>query len=141
MKNIVLIGNVGCGKTTLAQRLNGLAQDYKKTQSVEVINTTIDTPGEYLEYRAYLRNVMTIATDAELVLFMIDPLQERFMYSPGQAFSFPVPAIGVITKADKATEKQIETSKELLHLAGADPIFLIDSKSGTGMEELIEYLK
>ena len=49
MKKIMLIGHIACGKTTLCQRLNGLKQEYKKTQVIEVINHTIDTPGEYTE--------------------------------------------------------------------------------------------
>ena len=141
MKKIVLIGTVGCGKTTLAQRLNGLKQEYVKTQAIEVINTTIDTPGEYMEYRAYLRNIMTTATDADLVLFLFDATQERFMYSPGQAYSFPVPVIGVVTKADIATPKQLADAKELLELAGATTIFTVSSVSGEGIEALTEYLK
>ena len=49
MKRILLVGTIGCGKTTLCQALNGMALEYKKTQAIEVVNTTIDTPGEYLE--------------------------------------------------------------------------------------------
>ena len=48
MKKILLAGAVACGKTTLCQRLKGLAQSYKMTTSLEVVGTTIDTPGEYL---------------------------------------------------------------------------------------------
>ena len=54
MKKVLLVGSVACGKTTLAQRLNGLVRSYKKTQSIEVIGHTIDTPGEYLERRSLL---------------------------------------------------------------------------------------
>ncbi|MBQ4424468.1 MAG: EutP/PduV family microcompartment system protein [Lachnospiraceae bacterium] len=140
MKKIILIGTVSCGKTTLCQRLNGLKQIYKKTQALEVVNHTVDTPGEYLEHRSFLRSLMVTATGTELVLFLIDPLLERFMYSPGQASSFMLPVAGVVTKADLATEKQIRQAKELLELAGAHPIFVIDSISGTGMEPLIEFL-
>ena len=49
MKKIILAGHVACGKTTLCQCLNGMEMQYKKTQALEVINTTIDTPGEYLQ--------------------------------------------------------------------------------------------
>lgn len=69
MKRIMLAGTVACGKTTLCQRLNGLEQTYKKTQSLEVVGTTIDTPGEYLEHRAFLRGLVTkadLATDKQL---------------------------------------------------------------------------
>ena len=47
MKKLIFIGNIACGKTTLCQRLNGMEMSYKKTQALEVIHETIDTPGEY----------------------------------------------------------------------------------------------
>ncbi|MDO4492440.1 MAG: EutP/PduV family microcompartment system protein [Clostridia bacterium] len=140
MKKILLIGTVACGKTTLCQRLNGMKQDYKKTQAVEVINHTIDTPGEYLEHRALLRNLFVTAAEVDMVLFLIDPTAERFMYSQGQSAAFPVPVIGVITKCGIATEKQIALSRELLEMTGANPIYAIDSITGEGMEPLIEAL-
>ena len=141
MKKIILVGSVACGKTTLCQRLNGLKQDYKKTQALEVVNHTIDTPGEYLEHRSYLRNLMVTAVDTEAVLFLVNATQERFMYSPGQASAFSVPVIGVVTKTDLATQKQISQARELLELTGADPIFEISSIEGTGMDALIAFLE
>ena len=55
MKRIILVGPTASGKTTLCQRLNGLEQVYKKTQAIEVVNCTIDTPGEHLEHRSFLQ--------------------------------------------------------------------------------------
>lgn len=141
MRKIILVGHVACGKTTLCQRLNGLEQIYKKTQAVEVINFTIDTPGEYLEHRAYLRSLTVSSVDTDLVLFLQDATSERFMFSPGQSAAFPIPVIGVVTKVDLATEKQVEQAVELLHLAGADPVFRISSIRGDGMDALMEYLQ
>ena len=97
MKKILLVGSVACGKTTLCQRINGMEQVYKKTQALEVINQTIDTPGEYLEHRSLLRALVVTAVDVEQVLFVLDPTQSRYMFSPGQAAAFPVPVAGVIT--------------------------------------------
>ncbi len=140
MKKLLLVGAVSCGKTTLCQRLNGLRQEYRKTQALEVVNHTIDTPGEYLEHRSYLRNLMVTATGTELVLFLIDPTQERFMYSPGQATAFMLPVAGVVTKADLASPEQLARARELLELAGADPIFTVSSVDGTGMDALLRFL-
>ena len=140
MKKVIFVGTISCGKTTLCQRINGLAQEYKKTQALEVVNNTIDTPGEYLEHRAYLRNLMVTATGAETVLFLIYPTQERFMYSPGQAAAFMLPVAGVVTKADIAEPEQISRAEELLELAGASPVFVVSSLSGEGMDALINYL-
>lgn len=140
MKKILLVGSVACGKTTLCQRINGMEQVYKKTQALEVINQTIDTPGEYLEHRSLLRALVVTAVDVEQVLFVLDPTQSRYMLSPGQATAFPVPVAGVITKADAASEKQLVQAKELLELAGASPIFTVSSYTGDGIPYLLEFL-
>lgn len=141
MKKIILIGNVACGKTTLCQRLNGLTQTYKKTQALEVINQTIDTPGEYLERRSLFQALMVTSVEAEQALFLQDASQERFMYSPGQASAIPIPVAGVVTKIDMATEQQIKAAEELLTLAGASPIFKISSKTGEGIGDLLTFLE
>ena len=140
MKKIMLIGHIACGKTTLCQRLNGLKQEYKKTQTIEVINHTIDTPGEYLEHRALLRSLTVTSVDVDLVLFLQDATSERFLFSPSQSAAFPIPVIGVVTKTDIATPEQTAQAVELLELAGADPIFCVSSVNGDGMDALINYL-
>ena len=140
MKKILLVGSVACGKTTLCQRINGMEQVYKKTQALEVINQTIDTPGEYMEHRSLLRALVVTAVDVEQVLFVLDPTQSRYMFSPGQAAAFPVPVAGVITKADVASEKQLVQAKELLELAGASPVFTVSSYTGAGIPALMEFL-
>ena len=52
MRKVIMVGHVACGKTTLCQCLNGMEMKYKKTQALEVIHKTIDTPGEYVERRS-----------------------------------------------------------------------------------------
>lgn len=140
MKRILMVGSVASGKTTLCQRINGLARVYRKTQSLEVINTVVDTPGEYLERRSMMRNLMTVAVDVDCVLFLMDPTQERFMFSPGHAFSFPVPVAGVVTKTDLASEKETAAAEELLRLAGADPVFRVSAETGEGIGQLMDFL-
>ena len=140
MKKLLMIGTVSCGKTTLSQYLSGMELVYKKTQALDVIGTAIDIPGEYLEHRAYMRNLMVLSADVDYVLFLMDPTQERFMYSPGHSASFPVPVIGVVTKIDIATPKQIADAREMLEITGADPIFNISSYTGEGIPELLKYI-
>ncbi len=140
MKKIILIGNIACGKTTLCQRLNGLELRYKKTQALEVTHQTIDTPGEYLEHRSFLQALIVTSVEADWAVFVLDPTQERYMFSPGQAASFPIPVAGVISKADLATEAQLHQAKELLELAGASPIFTVSSFTGQGIQDLADFL-
>lgn len=140
MKKVLLVGSVACGKTTLAQRLNGLVRSYKKTQSIEVIGHTIDTPGEYLERRSLFSALVVTAADADEVLFLLDPTQDRYLYSPGQAGAFSAPVTGVVTKADLADERQLRDGRDLLEMAGVGRIFTISAVTGEGMEELAAHL-
>lgn len=141
MKKIILAGHVACGKTTLCQCLNGMEQEYKKTQALEVINSTIDTPGEYLERRSLFHALVVTSVEADLVLFVQDASQERFMFAPGQAAAFPVPVAGVVSKADLAKPEQIRQAEELLALAGASPVFVVSARTGRGIAELRTFLE
>lgn len=140
MKKIILVGHVACGKTTLCQRLNGMEQVYKKTQALEVIHQTIDTPGEYLERRSLLSALIVTSVEADVAIFVQDASQERFMFSPGQASAFPIPVAGVVSKADMATPQQLRRARELLQLAGAEPVFTLSSVTGEGVQELLDFL-
>ncbi len=140
MKRIIIAGNVASGKTTLCQYLNGEKIEYKKTQSVEVINSIIDTPGEYFQQRRYLRAIISSSTDTEVMIFVLDPTQEQSCLRSGLASSFLMDVIGVITKIEIASAAQIERGKELLRLAGVERVFAVSAVTGEGMNSLIEYL-
>ncbi len=141
MKRILLVGHTASGKTTLCQRLNGLERTHKKTQAIEVINGTIDTPGEYLEHRSFFRGLVVTSVEVDLVLFVQDATAERFVFSPSQATAFPVPVAGVVTKTDIASQVQCRRAVELLELAGATPIFCVSAVSGTGLDRLLRFLE
>lgn len=141
MKKIILIGNVACGKTTICQYLNHMELKYKKTQALEVYNTTIDTPGEYLENRGYLRSLMVTSTEVEQVIFVQDASREQYFFSPGQSSAFSMPVAGVVSKIDIATPQQIKDATELLELAGASPIFHVSPMTGEGMDALAAFLE
>lgn len=53
MKKIILMGRVGCGKTTLTQALRGKKIHYHKTQYINHYDVIIDTPGEYAETKGW----------------------------------------------------------------------------------------
>ena len=141
MKKIILIGNVSCGKTTLSQYINHQKIEYIKTQALEFVNDTIDTPGEYLENRAFFGSLMVTSYEADQVLFVQDASRDLFYFSPGQAGAFSAPVAGAVTKIDIASDQEIRDARERLELAGADPIFLVSPITGEGMEELIRFLQ
>jgi len=137
----MMMGRVSCGKTTLCQRLAGMALEYQKTQTVQIVGDAIDTPGEYVENRALMRGLTVTAVDADAVLFLQDCTDPECRFSPGQAAMYGRPVVGVVTKTDLAASPQaVEDAKALLELSGADPVFPISSYTGEGVEALTDYL-
>lgn len=83
MKRIIFIGKTGSGKTTLCQNLDNLELKYKKTQSVEIYNKSIDTPGEYLENRYYYKALVVTSADADIIALVYDCTNEESYIAPG----------------------------------------------------------
>ena len=141
MKKVIFIGNTGCGKSTLSQSLTDQKLEYKKTQSVEVVGSSIlDTPGEYHELGQYKGALMITSADAEVIAFVQSAIDEDKMFSPYYAGSFAKPVIGIVTKIDVATELQIKEAREHLKNAGANQIFNVSNYTRDGIEELKEFL-
>lgn len=140
MKKIMMIGKIGCGKTTLSQRLTGAEIRYQKTQSIQVIGDDIvDTPGEYLEQKQFYSALIVTAAEADVILLLLSAVDEQNAFSPRMNSMFSgKPIIGVITKTDLCTDaEQIESGKEILEHAGAQEILEI----GFGDEACVEMLK
>lgn len=140
-KTIILIGRSSAGKTTFCQHINKEALIYRKTQTVQIVNgNLIDTPGEYLE-RGRMRGALTVASvDADIIMLVQDATENGTMFPPAYAASFAKPSIGLVTKEDIATKKQVADAVHFLEMAGADKIFVISNIKGTGFDELFEYL-
>lgn len=126
----------------MCQYLSNEALNYKKTQTVEVVNKNmIDTPGEYLE-RTYMRGaLMVTSADADYIILVQDATEHGTMFPPGYSSSFAKPSVGVVTKSDLASEKDIEDAKKYLELAGARKIFVTSSYEGTGFEEFLDFFR
>ena len=141
MKKIIFIGTVGAGKTTIGKAILGEDLDYKKTQSVEVLNNQIlDTPGEYLE-RAQMRGALMITSaDAEVIGLVQSAIEERNMFPACYAGGFAKDVIGIVTKIDIASEEQIKSAEAKLNSAGAFKIFRVSSVTGEGIDAVKEYL-
>lgn len=141
MKKAIFIGSVGCGKTTLSQKLKGEELAYNKTQAIEFHDQIIDTPGEFIQHRNYYSALLTTAVEAQLIVLMASAVEKRQTFSPLFASAFAKPCIGIITKIDLATEEDLKQTKKQLELAGAKKIFMISAVEDQGIDELLAYLE
>lgn len=141
-KRLILIGRSMAGKTTLCQYITRAELEYHKTQTIQIMNgNIIDTPGEYLE-RTYMRGALTVtAADADIIVLVQQADEEGTMFPPGYSSTFSKPCIGVVTKSDIATPRQIEEAKKFLKAAGAAEIFVTSSYEGKGFKELMQYFE
>ena len=141
-KKIILIGRSTAGKTTLCQRINNEELHYYKTQTVQVINKNmIDTPGEYLERRGYRGALVVSSADADIILLVQDATEKVTMFPPLFRSRFAAkPCVGVITKADLASEEEIERAKKFLKDAGAGELYVTSAVTGEGVEQLVKDL-
>lgn len=137
----MFIGSIGCGKTTLCQRIIGDELQYNKTQAVEFYPKMIDTPGEFIQHRRFYNALQMMAVEADVIGLVSNCQEEEQVFSPNFAQNFMQPSIGIITKIDLCQdEEQLKNAEQRLQLAGVDKIFKVSAFENCGMEELKDYL-
>lgn len=137
---VIFMGRTGSGKTTLCQKLNDLELKYKKTQSVELYDNAIDTPGEYMENRNFYRALIMTAVDAKLIAILADPTVSDNYIPPAFAGTFAKEIIGIVTKISLAQANEISRVERELREAGAQKIFHVDTVEEEGIFELFHYI-
>ena len=141
MREILLIGPVGCGKTTLKKLLLGQDTKYAKTQVIDFSSRIIDCPGEYLEIPRYYHVIIDLSHRASEIWALQDATRKRSYYPPNFTKSFNKPVIGIITKLD-LPDSDRQRADELLRYAGVEGNFYhISSKTGEGCDELKDRFK
>ena len=136
----MLVGAIGCGKTTFRQRIQNKELIYSKTQVTNFEGDFIDTPGEYLEHGHFNRALLLASYEADLILLMESSTAHESKYRPGFATLFPKPVLGLVTKVDIADTSGIVRAKAMLELAGVFQHFEISSFTGEGFDFLIPHL-
>lgn len=140
MKKIILVGRSEAGKTTLTQALKGEKIHYHKTQYVNRFDVIIDTPGEYMQTKN-LGNALAMYTfEADVVGMLISACEPYSLYPPCVAPICNRPVIGIITQINKPCA-DIDMVEQWLRLAGCETVFKVDSKTGEGVWQILDYLK
>jgi ethanolamine utilization protein EutP len=140
MKKAMMIGPVGAGKSTLVKVLLGVDQPVRKTQALEFHDWLIDTPGEYSENPLYYRTLMATALEAQVLLLIQDATRERSCFPFGFAQGFPMPAIGVVTKADHPDANVERAILFLRESLGEREIYVTSAATNKGIRTLFERL-
>ncbi|MHA5131905.1 EutP/PduV family microcompartment system protein [Oenococcus oeni] len=140
MKKAIFIGAIGCGKTTLIQKMNELKIQYNKTQTIEFYDNIIDTPGEYVEHRRMYSNLMTTAIEANVIVLLQSATDPRIVLPTGFSTMFTHKTIGVVTKTDIASEDEIKLVGKRLKETGVKKIFYISAIDGSNIKQLTNYL-
>lgn len=138
MKKIILMGRSGVGKTTLKQALRNEKIEYKKTQYIDWNDWIIDTPGEYVENRNLSSALGLYAYEADVVALLLSADDWFSVYSPNMVGLVNRDVVGVVTKTDLEDPRKAEN---WLRLAGCTKIFKVNSITGDGVKELVDYLK
>ncbi len=139
MKNLILMGRSESGKTTLSQVLRGENISYDKTQYIKFENNLIDTPGEYAQTHHLGRALALYSYEADIVGLLISATEPYSLFPPCITCMVNREVIGIVTKSEQEGANP-ERAENWLRLSGCKKVFKIDSVTGYGVNELINYL-
>ncbi len=140
MKKIIFVGRTGCGKTTLTQAIRGQKIKYHKTQYINYHDIIIDTPGEYAENHHLGRALALYSYEADVVGLLLSATEVYSLYPPNVTAMANREVIGIVTQIDREGANP-ERAERWLRLAGCKKVFHLSSKTGQGIDSLLEYLK
>ena len=140
MKKIILIGRSGAGKTTLTQALKGEEIKYHKTQYVNYFECIIDTPGEYAQTHELGYALALYSYEADVVGLLLSATEPYSLYPPNITCMVNREVVGIVTQINEP-KADPERGARWLRLSGCKKIFYVDSTVGTGVPDILSYLR
>ncbi len=140
MKKIIFMGRSECGKTTLTQAMRGKKIVYHKTQYINNFDVIIDTPGEYLQTHTLGRALALYTYEAQVVGLLLAATEPFSLYPPCVTCMCNRDVIGIVTKINDP-RADADRAERWLRLAGCKNVFRVDSKTGEGVADILEYLR
>lgn len=140
MKKIILIGRSGAGKTTLTQALKGEEIKYHKTQYVNYFECIIDTPGEYAQTHELGYALALYSYEADVVGLLLSAMEPYSLYPPNITCMVNREVVGIVTQINEP-KADPERAARWLRLSGCKKIFYVDSTVGTGVPDILSYLR
>ena len=138
MKKIMFAGRSEAGKTTITQALKGETIHYHKTQYVNRFDVIIDTPGEYAQVHHLGAALAMYAFEADVCGLILSATEPYSLFPPCCTPVCNRPVIGVITKIN-SPYADVDRAERWLRLAGCETIFKVDSHTGEGIADILEY--
>ena len=140
MKKIILIGRSGAGKTTLTQAMKGEEIKYHKTQYVNYFECIIDTPGEYAQTHELGYALALYSYEADVVGLLLSATEPYSLYPPNITCMVNREVVGIVTQINEP-KADPERVARWLRLSGCKKIFYVDSTVGTGVPDILSYLR
>ena len=134
------MGRSECGKTTLTQAMRGEVVHYQKTQYVNVHDVVSDTPGEYAENKSLAAALALYSYEADVVGLLVSAIEPYSLYPPNITCLVNRDVIGIVTKIDHPNANP-KMAASWLRNSGCTAIFYVNSKTGEGVQEILDYLK
>ncbi len=135
MRRIMLLGERGAGRRSLARALGHAPAFMPQPMAVEFAGRFVIPPPEFLENRRFYRALITVSMDCGTLLFVQDATRRTSAFPPGFARIFNRHVAGIITKTDMP-EASIERATRFLNNAGLQNIYAISAISGEGLDTL-----
>ena len=134
------MGRSEAGKTSLTQALRGEALNYHKTQYINNSEVIIDTPGEYAQTAGLGRALALYAYEADVVGLLMSAIEPYSLYPPCVTGMVNREVVGIVTKINHE-DANVDRADRWLALAGCKRIFHVDSETGEGISDILDYLK